>query len=188
MKRKTIIAQEVSCSLFETGFGFGGVMASDEGLLEVFLPFDGENRTGRAAQISGRYPAAGEESPLTEQAADLLARYFAGVPVAFPLPVDRRGFTPFQWAVYRTVMAIPYGEVKSYSQVAGEIGRPLAARGIGGAMARNLLPIIIPCHRVVGKSGEMTGYSAPGGIASKQWLLEMEKRVISEKSNKNRKI
>ena len=176
MKRKNNMTRGLYSSLFETDLGFGGVVAGDEGLLEVFLPFDGEDREELAAQIWGRHPAAREESPLTRQAADLLARYFAGEAVAFALPVDRHGFTPFQWEVYRTVMTIPYGEVKSYSRVAGEIGRPRAARGIGGAMARNPLPVIIPCHRVVGKSGEMTGYSAPGGVVSKLWLLEMEKR------------
>jgi methylated-DNA-[protein]-cysteine S-methyltransferase len=188
MKRTGSLTHGIYGSLFETGLGVGGVVAGEEGLIEVFLPFDGKSREALAAQIAGRYPAARGESPLTKQAAELLARYFAGGPVAFGLPIDRSDFTPFQWSVYRDVMAIPYGEVKSYSQVAAEIGRPLAARGIGGAMARNPLPIIIPCHRVVGKSGKMTGYSAPGGVASKQWLLETENRVICEKYNKNRKI
>jgi methylated-DNA-[protein]-cysteine S-methyltransferase len=87
------------------------------------------------------------------------------------------GFTPFQQRVYRAVMKIPFGEVMSYGGIARMIGQPEAARGIGGAMARNPLPIIIPCHRVVGSSGKLTGYSAPGGIASKSWLLEMERRA-----------
>lgn len=188
MKRKSSLTRGLYSSTFETDLGFGGVVAGEEGLLEVFLPFERENREGLAAQILGRHPLAREESPLTRRAADLLARYFAGEPVAIALPVDRSGFTPFQWEVYRTVMTIPYGKVKSYSCVAADIGRPRAARGIGGAMARNPLPIIIPCHRVVGKSGEMTGYSAPGGVVSKLWLLEMEKRNFREKSNKNRNI
>jgi methylated-DNA-[protein]-cysteine S-methyltransferase len=167
-------------SLFASDIGAGGVVAGPEGLLEVFLPFAGEMSEVLMAQIAARFPFAMEESPLTRKAADLLATYFAGVPVAFDLPIDRRGFTLFQWEVYRAVMAIPHGEVRSYSQVATEIGRPRAARGIGGAMARNPLPIVIPCHRVVGKSGGMTGYSAPGGIISKQWLLEMEQLPIGK--------
>lgn len=181
MKRKNSLSTGIYSSLYETRLGFGGVVAGEAGLIEVFLPFDGKSREERAAQISGSYPVASGESPLTKQAADLLARYFAGEPVVFALPVDRRGFTPFQWEVYRTVITIPYGEVRSYSGVAGEIGRPLAARGIGGAMARNPLPIVIPCHRVVGKSGKMTGYSASGGVVSKRWLLELERRVKCEK-------
>lgn len=173
-------------SLFVADIGTGGVVAGPDGLLEVFLPFAGETGDTLVAQIAARYPFATEESPLTRKAADLLAAYFAGVPVAFDLPIDRRGFTLFQWDVYRAVMTIPYGEMRSYSQVATEIGRPRAARGIGGAMARNPLPIIIPCHRVVGKSGGMTGYSAPGGIVSKLWLLKMEQLPIGKNRIKTR--
>lgn len=185
MRRQDRYAVAVARSLFETGLGFGGVVAGDEGLIEVFLPFDGETGEGVAAQIAARYPSASEESPLTRQAALLLAGYFAGEPVTFDLPIDRRGFTPFQWEVYEAVMAIPCGEVRSYSRIAAEIGKPRAARGIGGAMARNPLPIIIPCHRVVGKSGEMTGYSAAGGVVTKRWLLNMEKIGEGKKPNKN---
>ncbi len=180
MKRRERHPATAFRSLFTTDLGVGGVVASDEGLLEVFLPFGGEGRETIAAQIAARYPAAAGESPLTRAAADLLKRYFAGEPVDFDLPIDREGFTPFQWAVYRAVMAIPSGETKSYSRIAAEIGRPRGARGIGGAMARNPLPIIIPCHRVVGKSGGMTGYTAPGGVVSKAWLLEMEKRLAKK--------
>ncbi len=176
MNRKRIAAAGKFHSLFGTARGFGAVVASEEGLLEVFLPFGGETKEAVAERIADNYPLSVGESPLTKKAADLLARYFAEEEVAFPLAIDRNVFTPFQWAVYEAVMVIPYGEVKSYSQVAAEIGSPRGARGIGGAMARNPLPIIIPCHRVVGKSGEMTGYSGPGGVASKQWLLAMEKR------------
>lgn len=161
-------------SLFETGIGVGAVVASAEGLVEVFPPFGVEEQGAMSAQIAARYPFATEESPLTRRAAALLARYFAGKPVVFDIPIDWRGFTPFQRAVYQAVRAIPAGEVRSYSEVAAEVGQPRGARGVGGAMARNPLPIIIPCHRVVGKSGGLTGYSAPGGIGSKLWLLKME--------------
>lgn len=174
MRRSDRDGAETYRSLFETGLGVGGVVASDEGLVEVFPPFGGEEKGAMLAQIAARYPSASQESPLTRRAAALLARYFAGEPVAFDLPIDWRGFTPFRRAVYQAVRAIPSGEVRSYSEVAAEVGQPRGARGIGGAMARNPLPIIIPCHRVVGKSGGLTGYSAPGGIGSKLWLLKME--------------
>jgi methylated-DNA-[protein]-cysteine S-methyltransferase len=182
MRQQDRSAKETFSSLFETGLGFGAVVADTEGVFEVILPFGGEGREEMAAQISVRYGSALKENPLTRKAADLLVRYFAGEPVVFDLPIDRRGFTPFQWAVYGAVLVIPYGEVRSYSQIANEIGRPRAARGIGGAMARNPLPIIIPCHRVVGKSGSMTGYSASGGIESKKWLLDLENSAVREKT------
>jgi methylated-DNA-[protein]-cysteine S-methyltransferase len=180
MRQKVRHPAETFCSFYVTAQGTGGVVASNSGLLEVFLPFGGEDLEGVMAQIAIRYSAPLAESSLTRTAAALLARYFAGEQVVFDVPIDRCGYTPFQWAVYEAVMTIPYGEVRSYSQVAAEIGRPKAARGIGGAMARNSLPIIIPCHRVVGKSGSMTGYSAAGGIGSKIWLLKMEQLAVKK--------
>ena len=171
-------------SLFETALGFGGVVAGEEGLIEVFLPFSGESEDVITSHIALLYPFAAGENRVTSVAAGLLGRYFAGEQVFFSLPISRSDFTPFQSAVYLAVESIPYGSVKSYGEIAKQIGRPGAARGVGTAMSRNPLPIIIPCHRVVGVSGSLTGYSAPGGIMSKQWLLLMEgasAKVIKDK-------
>ncbi len=174
-------------SLYETGLGCGGVVASDEGLLEVFLPFAGSSREKMLAGIAERYPLALGESPLTKEAAARLTRYCAGENVVFTFPIDRTRFTPFQRSVYEAVTLIPYGAVKSYGEVAVEIGRPQGARGIGQAMARNPLPVVIPCHRVVGAAGAMTGYSAPGGVVSKKWLLRMEGVDLTSKEKGKRK-
>jgi methylated-DNA-[protein]-cysteine S-methyltransferase len=174
MSRKRNAAEGKYRSLFGTALGFGGVVASEQGLLEVFLPFSGDNEVQIAAHLATLYPHAAGEDRLTRQGADLLRRYFAGERVKFDLPIDWSGFTPFQTVVYRTVAEIPYGVAESYAAIAARIGRPRAARGIGTAMARNPLPIIIPCHRVVGTSGALTGYSAPGGVMSKKWLLQLE--------------
>ncbi len=162
------------CSLFATDAGWGGVVASGAGLLDVELPFGGLGREEMRAEILRRWPAAVEESALTKRAADMLARYCAGERVSFDLPVDEERFTPFQRKVYRVVRGIGYGETLSYAGVAALAGSPGAARGVGSAMAHNPLPVIIPCHRVVAANGAMTGYSGPGGIASKQRLLSME--------------
>ena len=161
-------------SLFGTTLGYGGGVASEEGLLEVFLLFAGESEIEMARRIVDLYPFTRAENSVTREAALLLRKYFAGERVRFDLPVDRRAFTPFQAVVYGAVAEIAYGVVRSYADVAARIGRPRTARGVGSAMARNPLPIIIPCHRVVGASGALTGYSAPGGVMSKQWLLQME--------------
>jgi methylated-DNA-[protein]-cysteine S-methyltransferase len=184
MSTRRHTAEGVYLSFFVTGFGVGAVTASGNGLLEIFLPFGGETAEDQSARILEQYSHVRGESPMTRHAADLLVRYFSGERVVFDLPVDQSAFTPFQIKVYRAVMGIPYGAVKSYGTIAVQIGKPQAARGIGGAMARNPLPIIIPCHRVVGSSGALTGYSASGGIASKRWLLEME-RDNSENMAKN---
>jgi methylated-DNA-[protein]-cysteine S-methyltransferase len=161
-------------SLYQTDLGFGAVIAGDNGVVEVFLPFSGESEDALTKRIRLLYPFAVNESRVTREAACSLQKYFAGERVSFDLPIDRGCFTPFQNEVYGVVSRIPYGSVKSYGEIAAQLGRPKSARGVGSAMARNPLPVIIPCHRVVGSSGNLTGYSAAGGVSSKKWLLLME--------------
>jgi methylated-DNA-[protein]-cysteine S-methyltransferase len=167
-------AKGVFCSFFKAPQGWGGVIASTKGVLEVILPFGAMTRKGLASQISLLYPAANKGNDVSEVAAKELEVYFKGEARRFSVPLDLSECTEFQRAIYRVVAAIPYGEVKSYAEVATLIGKSGAARGVGSAMARNPIPIIIPCHRVVGSSGKMVGYSGIGGVDSKQWLLAME--------------
>ena len=177
MKRRRNHAAGKYRSLYETTLGGGAVVASERGILEVFLPFGGKGGGELLAEIADLYPLALAENRVTREAAELLRRYFSGERVLFTVPLDLAGCTEFQTAVYGLVAAIPYGAVRTYGEVAGLLGRPTAARGVGSAMAANRLPILIPCHRVVGAASALTGYSAPGGVASKKWLLEMEKGV-----------
>ncbi|QWV98328.1 methylated-DNA--[protein]-cysteine S-methyltransferase [Geomonas nitrogeniifigens] len=161
-------------TIYETSVGYGVLAASGKGVVAHHLPY-GTASAGDALELAATlYPQASGESALTAQGAALLQRYFAGERVVFDLPLDLDGCTPFQKEVYRVVASIPYGSVFSYQEVADACGSPRGARAIGGAMARNLLPIIIPCHRVVGASGVMTGFTAPGGTDSKRGLLLME--------------
>jgi len=154
-------ATATAFSIYRAASGFGLLAASENGLVAHHLPF-GAPSVGDALELAATvHPRATGESPLTREGAGLLSRYFAGERVAFDLPLDLQGFTPFQVAVYRTVAGIPYGTVLSY-------------RAIGGAMAKNPLPVLIPCHRVVGASGVMTGFTAPGGVDSKREILLME--------------
>jgi methylated-DNA-[protein]-cysteine S-methyltransferase len=106
-------------------------------------------------------------------AARQLAEYFAGERRAFDLPLAPRG-TAFQQRVWHALLAIPYGETRSYGELARAIGRPAAARAVGAANAKNPLAIVVPCHRVIGASGELTGYA--GGMSAKRWLLAHEQR------------
>jgi methylated-DNA-[protein]-cysteine S-methyltransferase len=108
-----------------------------------------------------------------EAAAEQLAAYFAGERRAFDLPLDLLG-TPFQRAVWSTLLRIPYGDTWSYGQVAAAVGRPRAARAVGQATGANPLAIVVPCHRVVGHDGSLTGYGS--GLHRKQTLLELEQR------------
>lgn len=173
--RKGGFAGEISISSFETSVGFGAVVATPHGLLEVFLPFGILSRSELDKRVVEVYPGTWGETPLSREAARLLLDYFAGEPVVFDLPLDERCFTPFQRRVYALVRCIPRGDVMTYGQVATSLGMPSAARGVGGAMARNPLPVVIPCHRVLGAGGALTGYSGSGGIDSKKWLLDLER-------------
>jgi len=103
-----------------------------------------------------------------------ITEYFAGRRARFDLPVDWTRMPPFQQEVLRQTSAIPQGQVWTYAQVAQSIGRPKAARAVGTALARNPVPIIIPCHRVIGSDGAMHGYGGHGGIETKRWLLRFE--------------
>ena len=102
-----------------------------------------------------------------------LAEYFAGERRSFSLPLAPKA-TPFQALVLQALQAIPYGETRSYGDVARSLGRPRAVRAVGGANARNPLPIVIPCHRVVGADGRLTGFG--GGLPAKRYLLGLEQQ------------
>lgn len=100
-----------------------------------------------------------------------LEEYFAGDRTEFDLRVDTAG-TPFQQAVWQALATIPYGDIVSYRDIAEQIGRPSSARPVGGAVGANPVPIVLPCHRVIGSSGTLTGFGP--GLASKVTLLELE--------------
>lgn len=89
--------------------------------------------------------------------------------------LDTTGLSPFAMSVLEQTAAIPAGQTRSYGEIAADLGRPRAARAVGTALRRNPFPVLIPCHRVIGKSGDLTGFSAPGGIAAKQRMLQRER-------------
>jgi O-6-methylguanine DNA methyltransferase len=121
-----------------------------------------------------QHAPAGELFPADDAGHGLqgqLDEYFAGRRRGFDLPLDLRG-TPFQLAVWRAVCAIPYGETRSYAEIARTIGRPAAWRAVGAANAINPVCLVIPCHRVIGADGTLKGYA--GGILSRRLLLGIE--------------
>jgi methylated-DNA-[protein]-cysteine S-methyltransferase len=103
-----------------------------------------------------------------------LDEYFEGQRQHFEVPVDYHQMTDFQQQVLQTAEAIPPGQVWTYAQLARHIGKPRASRAVGNALGSNPIPIIVPCHRIIGSDGQMRGYSGGGGIASKKWLLHLE--------------
>ena len=109
--------------------------------------------------------------PIASEAARQLRAYFAGELRRFDLPLDMQG-TDFQLRVWRELERIPYGETRSYLQVAEGIGAPRAVRAVGAANGANPIPIVVPCHRVIGANGKLVGYG--GGLPLKRRLLELE--------------
>jgi methylated-DNA-[protein]-cysteine S-methyltransferase len=108
----------------------------------------------------------------TDEARRELEQYFAGTRERFELPIDRRLIGPFAWDVLKATRRVGFGHLATYGQIAARIDRPTAARAVGGALGSNPIPIVIPCHRVVGSSGKLTGYA--GGLSRKETLLRLE--------------
>jgi methylated-DNA-[protein]-cysteine S-methyltransferase len=140
------------------------LFAAGEALVAVYLP-------ERGAPFDDAREGAGH--PVLERARVQLAEYFAGARRAFELPLGPRG-TEFQREVWRALGAIPFGATRSYAELAEGIGRPSASRAVGGANGKNPIAVIVPCHRVIGADGALTGYG--GGLARKEWLLRHERR------------
>ncbi len=111
------------------------------------------------------------DSPLLRRARRQLDEYFAGRRRGFDLPLSPQG-TPFQQSVWTALASIPYGQTLSYAGLAARVGRPAAMRAVGAANGRNPLPIVLPCHRVIGADGSLTGFG--GGLPTKQFLLKLE--------------
>ena len=156
-------------------------VAGEKGLvLLAFLEGSTRRPSVLAATISGGRAAERESAPgrsparrHLENALDELAAYFRGSLRAFRVPVDiaSQG-TEFQRAVWGALLEIPFGSLRAYTDVAAMVGMPSAARAVGGAVGRNPVPIIVPCHRVVGRDGSLTGFSS--GLHWKRILLEVE--------------
>jgi methylated-DNA-[protein]-cysteine S-methyltransferase len=158
--------------LFPSPVGELTLVASDTGLVAILWQDDDPARVRLAAR------EARTDHPILAMAQAQLTDYFAGARRAFTVPLDIRG-TPFQQMVWAALRDIPFGETRSYGDIARAIGRPTASRAVGAANGRNPLSIIAPCHRVVGANGALTGFA--GGVETKRWLLEFERKAIDDK-------
>ena len=145
-----------------TEMGQFGLVASETELTHLF--FDGE---------TPRFDTTEQATPLLRQAAAELQQYLSGKRQQFTVPLDPAG-TEFFRRAWQALIAIPYGETRSYQQIAAVVGNAKACRAVGLANNRNPLPIFIPCHRVIGANQKLTGYR--GGLPLKQTLLELEQR------------
>jgi methylated-DNA-[protein]-cysteine S-methyltransferase len=141
------------------------LVASDKALVAILW----ENDSPRRVRLSKL--VADDRSPVLVETERQLGEYFSGKRKMFSIALDMRG-TPFQKDVWRALLAIPYGETRSYRQLAKQLGKPQATRAVGTANGRNPLSIIVPCHRVIGSSGKLTGFAA--GLDVKAHLLGLK--------------
>lgn len=168
-------------TLFDTEIGRCGLAWGERGLIGVQLP---ESSPGAAwARLRRRFPDAVEAEPsveiemVIERIRDLLA---GGRDDLSDIPLDLDGQSTFNLRVYEIARAITPGDTSTYGEVAKAMGEPGAARAVGKALGENPWPIVVPCHRVLGSSGHMGGFSAPGGAETKAKLLTIEKARTSE--------
>lgn len=147
---------------YDTPLGRMGIASLGEYVTDVFF--------ARGDSFS---PAVCRQTPVIREAYRQLGEYFAARRTRFDVPLALCG-TEFQTEVWKALLEIPYGQTRTYAQIAARVGRPAAARAVGMANHRNPVAILVPCHRVIGASGELTGYAA--GLDIKRFLLELERR------------
>lgn len=158
------------CTLTSSPIGQITLVASDQGLAGLYL--EGQRHWPKDWATWIREDNAHRFDP----ALNALARYFMGKSYTFDVPLDFVTGTPFQQKVWQALQTIPAGQTWTYSQLANEVESPAAVRAVGAAVGRNPFSIIVPCHRVIGQSGSLTGYA--GGLERKRWLLEHEKALL----------
>jgi methylated-DNA-[protein]-cysteine S-methyltransferase len=162
-------------AVVQTVEGWVAIARTERGLCRSTLP---QSTRAQALCQLGLADEAGppEDDPLLSRAGALIQAYFEGEPVRFDLPLDLSGIPEFTRSVLLACNRIPYGETASYGELARKVGKPGAGRAVGQAMRRNPLPPIIPCHRVIGSDGSLTGFAGgTEGLPVKQALLDREK-------------
>ena len=164
---------------FSSPLGELALVSGEAGIKQLLLP--GWSREKMIDYLLDLYPQLKPGKPPlpypVKQAKIYLERYFQAQPLPGLPPLDLSGLSEFRKKVYEQVRKIPWGETRTYSWVAEKIKNPQAQRAVAQALARNPLPIFIPCHRVIGKDRSLRGFSAPGGIRLKAYLLKLEKAL-----------
>lgn len=164
--------EKFSYGLWQGPIGWVGLVAGAERLREIVSAATPEEVCSRIVKAFPQ--AVAQDTPVIAEARRQLDDFFCGCRRQFDLPLDLTHLSPFAAKVLRILMQVPYGTTLTYGKLATLAGSPQAARAVGRAMAMNPFPIIIPCHRVIGADGRMTGYSGGEGVATKEWLLRFE--------------
>mgnify|MGYP001369074576 CR=1 FL=1 len=162
-------------ALFETPIGLCGIAWSDRGVTGFQLPE--QNAASTRQRMTARYPGVAESTPPphVQQSIDAVVALMHGerTDLAF-IPLDMDGLPEFHQRVYDVARLIPPGATMTYGEIATRLGDPGSARAVGQALGRNPIPVIVPCHRVMAAGGKTSGFSAPGGAATKLNLLAIE--------------
>ncbi len=154
-----MLKKDMYCDYIQTDIGYW-IMKSDENkLLSI----------GYETKKPDFKP---QKNEITQKTHQKLEKYFSGEAVIFDIPLQTENYSPFYQSVWNEVIKIPYGRTSSYSHISHTLNNPKAVRAVGTANGKNPFPIIIPCHRVIGSSGQLTGYAF--GIEVKEWLLQLE--------------
>ena len=161
---------DIGFDIVESPIGELLVAASDQGVASIWFDPDPADDLDRLARIGG--PRVLRSPRNVEHARRQLDEYFAKKRRSFDLQLDLRAMPPFTLEVLGELARVPYGETTTYGALAQRVGHPHAARAVGTVMNRNRIPIVLPCHRVVGATGNLTGYA--GGLDRKETLLELE--------------
>lgn len=170
--RRTKTSSALHYGIQPSPAGSLGMVAGERGLVEILLL---PSSAFLLQQLRARHPYAREgDAQLLRYAGEQMQAYFQGQRRAFDLPLDLSGLSSFTLRVLQTLQGIPFGTTVSYGQLAQLAGHPGAARAVGGAMAANPFPLVIPCHRVLGSGGKLGGYSGGEGVVTKKWLLAFE--------------
>ena len=162
--------------LFETPLGRCALVWRGDALIGAALP--GADDAAMRRSLARRFPGAREAEPpaFVRETAARIARHFAGDPQDFAdSPLDLSAASAFERDVYAAALAIPCGETRTYGELARAVGQPGAAQAVGLALGRNPVPILVPCHRILAGAGGTGGFSAPGGVATKFRILEIER-------------
>jgi methylated-DNA-[protein]-cysteine S-methyltransferase len=163
---KGLKKMSLAYKIIESPVGKLKLVASDQGLVAILWEHDSPRRV-RLSELT-----ESEQHPVLVKTERQLGEYFAGKRKEFSVALDMRG-TDFQKNVWEALLAIPFGETRSYGQLAKQLGNPKASRAVGAANGKNPVSIIVPCHRVIGSSGKLTGFA--GGLDTKARLLQLEK-------------
>lgn len=166
------MATQMKYTIFNTAWGYFGLVADKKGLRRTCLPCS-------TRKIAEKHLLAGLDNPqfdknLLKPLQTQISAYFEGKPARFNIPLVLDSLPTFARKVLAVCRKIPAGKTVSYSQLAGMIGKPRASRAVGSALARNPIPLIIPCHRVIHSDGSLGNFSAPGGTDTKKKLIALE--------------